>query len=1119
MVSSILRFFCLTLIVVALLSNFAVAGDESALFTGVSPDALIVLDLSGSMDYIPAGQDVYVHSGYSCGHSDVAHSAVKTAYYDKVCNDYGDVAIYSSALCGTSDVYYSNSNNSQGFTTDCRKVEIAKRALFDVLNADSSDNYIKSGITNSDDSAAGIRFGFMRFYNAGGDDTGGDYTSGSNKVPSGMDIGASFSKLYCNRTNGTCSQNDSNCSTGTSGNFICNSQANGGTPAASALVEAKLYLDANKASDPYKNCRDKVAILITDGQDTFACSGSGSDWQGDNYKRRRSIVAKAKVLKDAGYKVFVIGFGAGMPYYLANTLNWTAFYGGTTNVLTSQSGDTTAFVPPTSGHECDSAGTAGSANVPCYLYQCDSNNHGLTCPTPTSTACTPGSDNCYCYASSSDPGQTTLSGYAYIASNADEMRTSLAQTLAIIKAGTYSFSVAAISTTRVLSENNIYEASFSPIDDESFWKGFLRKYQIDSNGNVGSALWDAGDVLKNTLASSRNMYTYKSGAMITFNAGNLDPTDLGCTSGDTTCRDNIVKYFRGDPTYNEDNWKLGDIFHSNPFVISTPARGFIDWFDPGLNSKFESAYDSFRADNIRTSDNGRRVVVVGANDGQFHVFRTSDGSEVFSFIPPNLLTKLALVSHTHVEDQIGAGGKTHQYFVDGPVSAANIWLGSGTGPKSKSDWKTYVIFGLGRGADSDDNASTPNYLWSADSSCKGPFKDNYEAGYANYCGYYTFDITDTLNPIYKWRINPTAAQAPYFGEPWSKMTIGRIKYMGEERWVGFVGGGGFQYPAAPESCNDVAYTIPNPSTKGRGLFIIDLKTGNVLKSYTAGDTGLSTMRSIFAQPAIADMDGDGYIDTVYVGDLGGNMWRLTLCNANDAAAGCSSPTTQWSMSRLFDPSGGSQRPIYNSAVMTSDTSGATWVYWGTGDRQCPASTLNKHDHFFAIRDVKTASPQKYGYSDLVSMAWDSSTTFNAGSNLTKHGFYLTLDDANAEKVLGDPTVFSGIVLFTTYKPTPNPTEPCDRAGVTKLYGLDYTSGAGVFTSGAKSAQTSTGGMPSSLLVSVGPTGTPSLYLTVSGGYDTNASTFRFNNPDLEAKLKKGIVPAGTIYYWKDQRMN
>ena len=55
------------------------------------------------------------------------------------------------------------------------------------------------------------------------------------------------------------------------------------------------------------------------------------------------------------------------------------------------------------------------------------------------------------------------------------------------------------------------------------------------------------------------------------------------------------------------------------------------------------------------------------------------------------------------------------------------------------------------------------------------------------------------------------------GAPWSKMMIGRVLDGGNEKWVGFIGGGAYA-PGAAES--------------GKGFFVVDLRDGSVLWSYT-----------------------------------------------------------------------------------------------------------------------------------------------------------------------------------------------------------------------------------------------------------------------------------------------
>ena len=89
-----------------------------------------------------------------------------------------------------------------------------------------------------------------------------------------------------------------------------------------------------------------------------------------------------------------------------------------------------------------------------------------------------------------------------------------------------------------------------------------------------------------------------------------------------------------------------------------------------------NAFGKFRCDNSRTSANGLRLIVAGANDGQFHAFKTSDGTEKWSFVPPNLLPQLQYLAHT-----TNPSALAHEYFVDGPVTVADVWLGTGDGDK------------------------------------------------------------------------------------------------------------------------------------------------------------------------------------------------------------------------------------------------------------------------------------------------------------------------------------------------------------------------------------------------------------------------------------------------------
>ena len=154
----------------------------------------------------------------------------------------------------------------------------------------------------------------------------------------------------------------------------------------------------------------------------------------------------------------------------------------------------------------------------------------------------------------------------------------------------------------------------------------------------------------------------------------------------------IIEYIRGNPAVNADNWKLGDTIHSNPITVGSPSYYFIDRLSP-------EAFSTFR-DNHK---NRERIIVMGSNDGQFRAFSASDGSEKWSFIPPNQLPRLKYIAHCHPRatdcSHLPAGYTlSHHYFVDGPVTVADVWLGAGDGRnKNADDWKTLLVFGRREG--------------------------------------------------------------------------------------------------------------------------------------------------------------------------------------------------------------------------------------------------------------------------------------------------------------------------------------------------------------------------------------------------------------------------------------
>lgn len=1043
---------CILLFLFALACPFYALGqstteDEEALFTTVAPDALLLFDNSGSMNWTPAGGTMYISSASMCGAS-VAYYADTGTGHTKACSiDTGSVPKYGDSACA--GPFYLSS--ATGHTTDCSRMAIAKRAIFYILDDNGNGT-----IDSQDQGSLGIRFGYMRFTNCSADESG-SYSSGCNQliraISTSSGTGTKYSQIYCGSS--------TSCTiTSTGSNSVSSATASGGTPLAGAMNEAKLYLDYHKSSDNAAACRQKFVIMITDGSDTYACSGTGAEDQSDMYKRRRETVAKAKALADAGYKVFVIGFGAAMPHWLKNTLNWAAYYGGTDNPLEANAGDTTAY-NPSSWSSCQTSTT---------------DHHNIS------------GDGDHYYATSGDPGEIALSGYAFLATNPAELNSALGQAINIIREAIYSFSQVSVQSTRTYSENFLFEGSFQPVNGDPFWLGHLKKFDINADGTVGTMEWDAGTLLAARPASERNIKTCLNNSALTdFTVSNISSYE---TSTGTTILGSVVNsvvgFLRGESAYNDEYWKLGDVFRSTPITIGTPSAYYYDTLD--ANNAFSTFFQTYQ----RTSANGLRVILAGANDGQMHAFLTGTGAETWSFVPPNLIAKLKLITH------IGTTSLSHAFFVDGPVTVADVWwpyLDSYTN-KTYTSWKTIMAFGEGRGGH--------DYLWSSRQDCTSGFSSTYVSGtYNNYCGYYALNVTNSTSPTFLWRINPsgsTDTDGPYLGDPWSKMMIGKvwdIDSVGNrvERWVGFIGGG---YSGADcsggGSCDE----------RGKGFFIIDLATGNILWRYThANNTKM--VYGMPANPAVVDTDNDGFIDTVYVGDLGGNMWRFKLCYSGDTSCNRNS----WTGSLLFDSSSGTIRPIFTSAAVARDVYWNLWIYWGTGDKTDPTAS-NAQEKMVAVKDNDRTST--YHINDL-----DNINNGTYTDSATKHGWYINLT-GGGEKILADPAVFGGVVYFTSYTPASG-NDPCSQAGTGTLYGLDYMTGAGIFggtggTSGTSRSMDLGVGIPSAPILSMKP-GTAAaadLYVTQSGGSGTGASTQRapFNPP--------GLSNRSNMLYWRDKRV-
>lgn len=726
-------------------------------------------------------------------------------------------------------------------------------------------------------------------------------------------------------------------------------------------------------------------------------------------------------------------------------------------------------------------------------------------------------------------GGTAVDGQALYADNTTDILTQLDTAMSSIISRSYSFSTSSISASRTADENYLYEATFEPGSLSPLWKGYLKKWSLTSDGSMYQVIWEAGAQLQSASAANRNIKTLIGGNLVNFKSSDIDastpvPYTYMQYAADTTSTvvvtnqataNKVIKYIRGyatDPAdgtaLNPDNWKLGDIFHSSPITLGTPSLFYSDTIDAN------NAFAAYRSAHPRASSDGTRMVIAGANDGQFHAFRTSTGAEFWSFIPPNLLPKLQDLYHTSNPSTL-----PHNFYVDGSIMATDAWLPaswSNGSAKASGDWKTLVMFSLGR---NDCDYLTTNKsavrqstkYWSSSASCDTGIQEATDGSHLNYCGYYAFDFTPApgSDPLFKWTLQPGATLAPYLGEPWSNISPGRVRIGGNEVWIGVIGGG---YNAA----------LASTDLRGKGIIVFDLRDGTPIWSFTHADNG-DMDYSIASQVTLSDMDNDGFVDRAYVGDIKGNMWQLKFCTKTDLQSNANCGTSSWRGSLLLAKDTGSDKfPVYYPPGAVWDRNGVFWLYWATGDKvdpngSGPAAWVYGLKALLCTNTDGTPTPCARNFSNITSQqnlyCTDQQTSSTVGWAINLAG--------QGEKVLDKTNAFNNILYFTSFTPATGSSASCTKTGESNLYALSIdpgtsaagcTAGSGVIDASGARSQPIGAGIASGATISYGPDGTLNIFYTVSGAGGQEGGTLRSDFIPPSPATRTNLL------YWKDRRL-
>lgn len=593
---------------------------------------------------------------------------------------------------------------------------------------------------------------------------------------------------------------------------------------------------------------------------------------------------------------------------------------------------------------------------------------------------------------------------------------------------------------RLTHKNEIYFALFKPSTHPT-WSGNLKRYTVDTDPNDpdrvtiidastpakpaidptsgffasdavshwGSGVTDGNSVVlggaANNLPTNRNLFTFtgnehaipSAGAALTLDSNSLHENNTYITdamvgvqtitpaSQRAAYKTNILKWSRGVDILDED----GD--GSN-----------VDWRahmgDPMHSRPVVMNY----ATGPATAD---ATIYVATNEGFIHAIDDANGQELWAFMPQKLLGNIRV----NYDNQSSV---RHPYGLDGGMSTWTDDLNDNLMVDSGED--SYVYVGMRRGG-----------------------KD-----------LYALDVSNRTNPRLAWVIQGGPGGTPGFeelGETWSRPVPTKIVFNGAERNVLIFSAG---YDTNQDPGDNIDLVPRTQDTIGRGLFIVDARTGAKIWSALGSVGGNQLFPDMeYSMPGdvrVIDIDFDGYTDQLYLGDMGGQIWRFDVKQhhqSGDLLEG--GVLARIGGSTLAD----NQRFYYEPDVSLINEDGDRFlsVAIGSGWRAHPlAEEIN--NEFFMIRSNHIYGPPSSvgkGYGKEVSAGvWEPITeadlvdvTTDLTPTTNDFGWRMGLPYPG-EKVLGDAITINGQIIFTTYRPNTNVAACSTAIGSGGVYVVD-----------------------------------------------------------------------------------
>ncbi len=295
--------------------------------------------------------------------------------------------------------------------------------------------------------------------------------------------------------------------------------------------------------------------------------------------------------------------------------------------------------------------------------------------------------------------------------------------------------------------------------------------------------------------------------------------------------DLLIDYMRGDRTKEspnggfrrrDQNSILGSIINSNPWIQRNPTAALF-----GKGNEFYTEFATAKATR-------KKMLWVGAGDGMLHGFNSADLQPVISYVPEPLVPNLRKAADPAIT--------TVQALMDGSPATADINLSIGT--STLANWRTYLFSTLGRGGKGIFALDVTNTDSLAQGNAENIFRWQFTSD----------DDADLGYIISDGGINPDSGQAANI----VKMPNGKFAYIAGNG-VDSTSGKAVLYILYVQGPGARPVTNKPDWTGAYEKIVIDSGNGNGLM-----------------QPFWLDSNDDGIVDTIYAGDLKGNMWKVDV---------------------------------------------------------------------------------------------------------------------------------------------------------------------------------------------------------------------------------------------------